>query len=902
MVLNCLILVIVVAVVSANLYPALASLKSIPALHAVSNFFIPKHSTLNNQTFDLRTGTSVEELRQSILDNLTFQLGRTPEQASLNDWYSAVSYTVRDRLMKNWMKNLGELRSNREKIVGYLSAEFLVGPHLGNALINLNIEPQLREAVTALGIDYNHLIHCEEEPGLGNGGLGRLAACYLDSMATLQIPSIGYGIRYEFGIFDQRIINGEQVEITDKWLRNGNPWELVHTQLCYNVGFGGYTQTYTRDDGRYDVRWIPSEEVKGVGYDTPIPGYRNGAFALLRLWKSEAAESFDFNEFNRGNYAQAVEQKVRAENISKVLYPNDETEQGKRLRLMQQYFFVSCSLQDVLRIQKLRKMSYEELPEAFTLQLNDTHPSVAVAELMRLLLDEHDLEWDDAWRITQKTFAYTNHTLLPEALETWSLDLFGSLLPRHLEIIREINRRFLDELRASHPGDEALLGRVSILDEYGSRCVRMAHLATVGSKIVNGVSQLHTELLKQDVLSDFYSIAPHQFVNVTNGVTPRRWMQLYNPAMSNLITECIGDKWLTNTEGELIKLEAFAADKIFQQRWREIKHQNKQSLTDQLMVKTGILVNPDSLFDIQVKRIHEYKRQHLNLLHIISLYNQVKANPKASIVPRTFVFGGKAAPGYFLAKLIIKLVNAVAQKVNNDFDVAGRLKVVFYPDYNVKNAEWVYRAADLSEQISTAGKEASGTGNMKFALNGALTIGTLDGANVEMMEAVGRENFFLFGLDTQEVYALKAKGYQPRKFYESDSNLKGVLDLISSGFFSPDNPKAFEPIVSSLLNEDPYLVLADFESYSKCQEQVSQTYLDQDLWTMKSILNVARMGYFSSDRSIRDYCKLVWKINPGGASANKVKADTRAKKTATKETKEIKKAAPTNRSKTAVKK
>jgi starch phosphorylase len=861
---------------------------------------ISKHYTLNAQSLDLRTGTSAEELRQSILDNLTFQLGRTPELASLNDWYMAVSYSVRDRLMKNWMKALGELRKNKSKIVGYLSAEFLVGPHLGNALINLDIEPQLREALTTLGVDFNHLVHCEEEPGLGNGGLGRLAACYLDSMATLQIPSIGYGLRYEFGIFDQRIVNGEQVEITDKWLRNGNPWELAHTQLCYKVGFGGYTQTYTKDDGTYDIRWIPSEEVKGVGYDTPIPGYRNGAFALLRLWKSEAPESFDFNEFNRGNYALAVEQKVRAENISKVLYPNDETEQGKRLRLMQQYFFVSCSLQDVLRIQQLRKMSFDELPKGFTLQLNDTHPSIAVAELMRLLLDEHDLEWDDAWRITQKTFAYTNHTLLPEALETWALDLFGSLLPRHLEIIREINRRFLDELRASHPGNDALLSRVSILDEYGKRCVRMAHLATVGSKIVNGVSKLHTELLKQDVLRDFYKINPKQVVNVTNGVTPRRWMQLYNPAMSNLITECIGDGWLTKTEGELVKLEAFAKDKRFQQRWREIKRQNKQSLTDQLMVKTGILVNPDSLFDIQVKRIHEYKRQHLNLLHIIALYNRIKANPKADFVPRTFVFGGKAAPGYAMAKLIIKLVNAVAQKVNNDFDVAGRLKVVFYPDYNVKNAEWVYRAADVSEQISTAGKEASGTGNMKFGLNGALTIGTLDGANVEMMEAVGKENFFLFGLSTQEVYDLKARGYQPRSFYESNSDLKGVLELISSGFFSPENPLAFEPIVSSLLNQDPYLVLADFESYSQCQEQVAKTYLDQDLWTMKSILNVARMGYFSSDRSIRDYCDLVWKIDPGGTNSKKVKATTKSKKPTAKETKPVK-AAPTTKGKVKAK-
>lgn len=826
---------------------------------------------MENQTKNIRTGNTADEIRQSIIDHLIFQLGRLPELASINDWYTAVSLAVRDRLMEDWIRVLGELRSNQQKIIGYLSAEFLMGPHLGNALLNLGIEKELREAVNSLGIDFNHLIHCEEEPGLGNGGLGRLAACYLDSMATQKLPAIGYGIRYEFGIFDQRIIKGEQVEITDKWLRNGNPWEIPHTQLSYKVGFGGYTNAFSDEEGKYRVKWVPSEVVKGVGYDTPVPGYRNQFFALLRLWKSEAAESFDFNEFNRGNYDQAVEQKVKAENISKVLYPNDETEQGKRLRLMQQYFFVSCSLQDVIRIHGLRKMKLEQLPESFVLQLNDTHPAISIAEMMRLLLDEHDFEWDDAWLITQQSFAYTNHTLLPEALEKWSIDLFASVLPRHLEIIREIDRRFIDQLRRRYPNDNDLIRRLAVIDDDGAKVVRMAHLATIGSKVVNGVSKLHTELLKSDVLKDFHTIDPTKIVNVTNGVTPRRWMQLYNPDMARLITEYIGENWLTNTASELVKLEAYATDKKFQERWRQIKHHNKQSLTDQLMVTTGVLVNPDSLFDIQVKRIHEYKRQHLNLLHIIALYNRIKSNPGHPVVPRTFVFGGKAAPGYFLAKLIIKLVNAVAEKVNNDFDVAGRIKVVYYPDYNVKNAEWVYRAADLSEQISTAGKEASGTGNMKFAMNGALTIGTLDGANVEMLDAVGAENFFLFGLTTTEVYHSKEKGYQPSSYYGSNAELKAVIDLISSGFFSPENPNVFQPIVDSLLQNDPYMVMADFAAYVACQERVSKMYEDQPKWTEMSILNVARMGHFSSDRSIRDYCSLVWDI---GSKEKAVKRGT----------------------------
>ncbi len=819
---------------------------------------------MKNTSSNIRVGKSPEKLSQAILENLYYLQGRTRLVAKPNEWYMAVAYTIRDHMMNNWVEALDQFQKGSSKFVGYLSAEFLMGPHLGNAIINLGLSNELKQALELLGLDYQKILYQEEEPGLGNGGLGRLAACFLDSLTTLKVPAVGYGIRYEFGIFDQSIVDGEQKEITDRWLRYGNPWEIEQTEINYKVCFGGYTHPFTDDDGNYRVKWHYNDEVMGIAYDTPVPGYKNDSINLLRLWKSEASESFDFNEFNQGKYAAAVEQKIRAETISKVLYPNDETESGKRLRLMQQYFFVSCSLQDALHIHELRGMDLKTFHETTALQLNDTHPSIAIAEMMRLLVDERLMDWDEAWSITQQTFGYTNHTLLPEALEKWPLNLFQSLLPRHLEIIFEINQRFLDEIKTKFPGEQQLPGRLSIIEEDGGKNIRMAHLAAVGSHCINGVSKLHSELLKQDVLRDFYFISPEKFLNVTNGVTPRRWMKLYNPAMCDLITEKIGESWIAKLEQELIKLETYADDASFREKWRQIKQGNKQSLADNLMMQTGVLVNPDSLYDIQVKRIHEYKRQHLNLLHIITLYNRIKKNPAAEMVPRTFVFGGKAAPGYFMAKLIIRLVNAVAAVVNNDFDVAGRIKVVFYPNYNVKNSEWVYRAADLSEQISTAGKEASGTGNMKFSLNGALTIGTLDGANVEMREAVGAENFFLFGLTTSEVEQLKANGYNPMDYYQSNEELRNAIDLIQSGFLSNGDPGVFRPLVFSLLNKDPYMVLADYAAYIACQQKVSEAYSNQDTWTRMSILNVARMGYFSSDRSMHEYCEKVWNIKVKG--------------------------------------
>jgi starch phosphorylase len=817
---------------------------------------------MHTELVDIRLGNSPAELEASIIDNLYFIQGRPSELATLNDWYMAVAYTVRDRMMENWVTNIQRLSDKDLKIVGYLSAEFLMGPHLGNALINLGIFAQTKEAVESLGLDMNQLMKQEEEPGLGNGGLGRLAACFLDSLTTLMIPAIGYGIRYEFGIFDQEIHDGWQVEVTDKWLRLGNPWEIVRPEICFNVKLGGHTESYTDKEGKYRVKWIPHYEIKGIAHDTPVPGYKNGAVNLLRLWKSEAVESFNFNAFDKGDYYGAVNEKIFSETISKILYPNDNSYSGKRLRLSQQYFFVSCSLQDILRIQRMRGLPIEELAGSTPLQLNDTHPSIAVAELMRLLVDERDFDWDTAWSITQNTLSYTNHTLLPEALEKWSLPLFADVLPRHIEIIYEINSRFLNEVRIKFNNDDQVAKRFSIIEEEGEKSVRMAHLACIGSHAINGVSALHTELLKQYVLSDFYNMYPGKFFNVTNGVTPRRWMKLYNPKLADLITAHIGDTWITHLETELINLEKFAEDANFQQAWQDIKRQNKIDLAGVIKEYTGIDVDPDSIFDIQVKRIHEYKRQHLNALYIIHLYNSIKKNPSIDVTPRTFIFGGKSAPGYFMAKLIIKLINAVAEVVNNDHDVNARIKVVFFPNFNVKNGEYVYRAADVSEQISTAGKEASGTGNMKFALNGALTIGTFDGANVEMFEAIGEENFFLFGLKADEVIALIRNGYNPYTVYSDNNDLKETIDLIQSGTFSKGDTNLFKPITDSLLINDPYLVLQDFQSYIDCQQKVAEAYRNKTHWTKMSVLNVARMGKFSSDRSIKEYCENIWHVKP----------------------------------------
>jgi starch phosphorylase len=808
-----------------------------------------------------RTGLGADALARAVLDNLTYMQARLPEIATPHDWYMALSYSVRDRLLARWVSSVRAVAAGHRKVACYLSAEFLIGPQLGNNLVNLGIEEAARAAMRSLGQDLDALVALEEEPGLGNGGLGRLAACYMDSLATLEVPAIGFGIRYEFGIFDQEIHDGRQVEVTDKWLQKGNPWEVVPPDVSFYVNFGGHTETHSDREGGYRVRWVPANRVKGVPYDTPVPGYRVNTCNTLRLWKSEAVESFDFQDFNVGDYYGAVEHKVISETLCKVLYPNDEPEIGKRLRLAQQYFFVSCSLQNLLRLLELKSEPLERLPEVFAVQLNDTHPSIAVAELMRLLVDERLLPWEQAWEMTRRTLAYTNHTLLPEALETWGLPLFRELLPRPLEIIYEINRRFLDEVRLRYPGDAARLARMSLIDEAGEKRVRMANLATVGSHAVNGVAALHSTLLKQTVLRDFAELWPERFHNVTNGVTPRRFVVLSNPGLAKLLDEAVGGDWVTDLS-RLRSLESRCADAAFQEQWRRVKRQNKETLASRVRERTGVTLDPDALFDIQVKRIHEYKRQHLNVLHIVTLYQRLRDNPRLEIVPRCFVFGGKAAPGYHMAKLIIALANGVAEVVNGDPAVGGRLKVVFFPNFNVKHAHEIYSAADLSEQISTAGKEASGTGNMKFMLNGALTIGTLDGANVEMREEVGADNFFLFGLTAEQVERVKREGYRPAACAEANAELRQALDLIGSGRFSRGDRDAFRPIVDNLLHSDPFLVLADYADYVACQARVSAAWQDAKRWNQMSILNTARAGKFSSDRAIREYCEKIWDAHP----------------------------------------
>ncbi len=821
----------------------------------------PKLSSEHSSVTGIRTGLSKEDIKQSYLDNLFFCMGRAPLLATLNDSYMALALTVRDRVLQHGIQTLEAYQQQDVRVVSYLSAEFLPGPHLANNLLSLGITEQAREAMAELGVDLDDLIRQEEEPGLGNGGLGRLASCFMDSLATLQVPAVGYGIRYEFGIFDQIIQDGWQVEITDKWLRYGNPWEIPRPELTYDIGFGGHTEKTTDAQGNLSFHWVPDTVVKGVAYDTPILGYHVGTCNWLRLWKAEAVESFDFTAFNHGDYYRAVGEKMSSENITKVLYPNDELTEGKALRLKQQYFFATCSLQDMLNIHLKLGRRLEQFHEKWAVQLNDTHPSIAVAELMRLLLDQYGLGWETAWNVTCRTFAYTNHTLLPEALEKWPLSLFGQILPRHLEIVYEINRRFLAEVVEKYPDDGDRLARLSLIDETGERYVRMAHLAAIGSHHVNGVAKLHSDLLKHTVMQDFAELWPEKFVNITNGVTPRRFMALGNPPLDRLITRHIGEGWLGDLS-RLRQLEALAANHAFQEQWRDVKLTAKQKLANLIQQHTGVRVNPESMFDVQVKRLHEYKRQHLNILHILTLYLRLKRDPQVDVPARTFIFGGKAAPSYFIAKLIIKLINAVGEIVNQDPDVRDRLKVVFFPDFNVNNAQHIYPAADLSEQISTAGKEASGTGNMKFSLNGALTIGTLDGANVEIREEVGAENFFLFGLDAGQVEELKSRGYRPRDYYVRNGNLRLVLDFIAFGALADGDTELFRPLVENLLNNDPFLVLADYQAYVDAQDRVSALWRDSQVWTEKSILNTARMGKFSSDRSIREYCQTIWNVQP----------------------------------------
>jgi starch phosphorylase len=809
-----------------------------------------------------RTGLSVEAIARDFADNLFYIQGRFPEVATKNDYYQALAYTVRDRLLARWIRSARAFKDTQARTVCYFSAEFLLGPHLGANLLNLRITESVREAVRTLGHDLDELLELEEEPGLGNGGLGRLAACYMDSLASLQVPAIGYGIRYEFGIFDQAIRDGWQVELTDKWLRRGNPWEIPRPEIAFDVKLGGHTESWRDDQGRHRVRWVPQRMVRGVAYDTPILGFGVANANLLRLWSANAVESFDVQSFNVGDYYGAVEEKVASENLSKILYPNDEPAAGKQLRLEQQYFFVSCALQDMIRIYlQMAGPGLEGLARKYAVQLNDTHPAVAVAELMRLCVDEHLMGWDEAWELTRGMFAYTNHTLLPEALETWPVDLFQSVLPRHLEIIYEINRRFLDEVRARYPGDEGKVQRLSLIGESGRRCVRMANLACVGGHAVNGVAALHTELLKGTVLKDFYDLWPEKFSNKTNGISPRRFLMLSNPGLADLITRAIGDAWIHDLS-RLRALERYVDDAAFREDWRRVKRGVKARFADTIRREVGLAVDPDSMFDIQVKRFHEYKRQHLNVLHVITLYNRLRREPRSADAPRTIVFGGKAAPGYAMAKLIIKLITSVADVVNGDPLVRDRLKIVFVPNFNVKTGQWVYPAADLSEQISLAGKEASGTGNMKFAMSGALTIGTLDGANVEIRDEVGAENFFLFGLRTEEVERARHEGYRPLDHYHADPELREALDLIRDGAFSGGDRARFRPLVESLLNHDDYMLLADYPSYVDCQRRVGETWHDRERWTRMSILNVARVGKFSSDRAIREYCEDIWRVEP----------------------------------------
>ncbi|MBM4055347.1 MAG: glycogen/starch/alpha-glucan phosphorylase [Planctomycetes bacterium] len=807
------------------------------------------------------SATDAASLQKSFANHLECSLAKDTYSATKLDLYKSIAYTVRDRLVERWIATQQAYYDNDAKRVYYLSLEFLMGRSLGNNLVNLNFLDECHKALHELGYDLEELCEMEEDAGLGNGGLGRLAACFLDSMATLELPAYGYGIRYEYGIFLQKITNGYQVEMPENWLRYGNPWEIDRPEHMYPVKFYGKVREYTDENGVLKTEWTDTQIIMAMAYDTPISGYCNNTVNNLRLWSARSSREFDLELFNEGNYFKAVEEKQRSETISKVLYPSDNVHEGKKLRLKQQYFFVSATLQDIIRRYKKMNASFDAFPDKVAIHLNDTHPAIAIAEIMRIFIDIEGLPWEKAWDITVRTFAYTNHTILPEALEKWCINLIGTLLPRHLKIIYEINSRFLESVKNKYPDDVDRLRRMSLIEEGHEKHIRMSHLAIVGSHSINGVAALHTEILKTNVFRDFYEFYPERFNNKTNGITQRRWLKKCNPALSQLIIDTIGDGWLKNLD-DLKKLMPFASNKEFCETWRRIKKTNKIKFAQYIKQTTGIVVNTDSLFCCQIKRIHEYKRQLLNIMHAIFLYSSLKNNSCKNHVPRTILFGGKAAPGYFMAKLIIKLINSVADVINNDPDIGDNLKAVFLPNYQVSMAEHIIPAADLSEQISTSGTEASGTGNMKFALNGALTIGTLDGANIEIMNEVGSENIFIFGLTEKEVEHIKMRGYNPYEYYLSNTALKTVIDMIANGHFSSSNSSLFTPITDSLLKNDPYMVLADFASYINTQMMVSKSYLTQDEWTKKSILNVARMGKFSSDRTIREYAGDIWNVKP----------------------------------------
>jgi glycogen phosphorylase len=805
-----------------------------------------------------------EQMRiiQSFLEHLEYTLGKDKYSATKYDGFNALAYAVRDHLVERWLDTQQAYYNSDDKRVYYISMEFLMGRALSNSLINMGVMADYREAVTSLGYDFDAILAEEQDAGLGNGGLGRLAACFLDSMATMSIPAYGYGIRYEYGIFRQSIQDGAQVEIPDNWLRYRNPWELDRQEHLHTVKFYGRVITTINAAGVLVREWVDTEDVMAMAYDTPIPGYQTNSVNTLRLWSAKSSREFDLKFFNEGNYIRAVEKKMQSETISKVLYPADNVIEGKELRFKQEYFLASATVHDVIYRFKKKHADMQLLPEKVAIQLNDTHPTLAIPEMMRVLIDLENIPWEEAWEITRKTFAYTNHTILPEALEQWPVWFFEQILPRHLQIVYEINDDFIKDLMARFPNEPERLSRMSIVEEHWERKIRMAHLAIVGSHSVNGVAALHSEILKHELFRDFYEMYPERFNNKTNGITQRRWLKMANPSLSALIDDFIGDGWVRNLY-ELQKLREHSANPEFTARWQQVKRGNKEELCRYIQTHNGIEVDPESLFDVQVKRIHEYKRQLLNLLHIITLYNRIKENPQAPVVPRTFIFAGKAAPSYAMAKLTIRLISAVAETVNRDPEVAGRIKVVFLANYSVSLAESIFPASDLSEQISTAGTEASGTGNMKFALNGALTIGTLDGANIEIMEEVGRENIFIFGLTAAEVTELRARGYNPKEYYNGNPELRRVLDMISSGFFSPGQPDLFTPITDSLLNlGDHYMLLADYASYVACQEQVGELFQNKDEWARRAVLNTAGMGKFSSDRTIEEYAREIWGIKP----------------------------------------
>jgi starch phosphorylase len=827
----------------------------------------PNTQALAGQALSQRVSRTLPEFKQALVSHLYFSRGQGAHTASPEDVYAALVLTVRDYLMDRFRRTSELYYQQRPKFVYYLSAEYLPGKQITQNLLYAGVEELACQALADYGLDLNEMIRLEPEPALGNGGLGRLAACYMDAMATLGIPAVSYGIHYQYGIFKQLFKDGWQVERPDEWLINGNAWEFPQSNHTMEVGFGGATQRQPVAGGDFRVRWFPAEKVLGEPSHFLVPGYGGGVVNLLRLWQARASMEFDFQLFDVGDYARAAEQKISSENITKVLYPNDNTPQGKELRLRQEYFFVSCSLQDILRRFRAFDSDWAEFPKRVVIQLNDTHPVLAIPELMRLLMDDHGLGWDAAWAITTQVFAYTCHTLMPEALEKWPVSLFELLLPRHLEIIYEINQRFLAAVRARFPGDVARVRRMSLIEDAPERLVRMAYLATVGSFSVNGVAELHSELLRTRVLADFSELWPEKFNNKTNGVSPRRFMRIANPALAGLIERQVGPGWENDLE-RLRGLEAAAADPGFRAEWAAVKRANKVNLGRYIEETLGVAVDPDSMYDVMVKRLHEYKRQLLKALHILTLYNRLKANPGLDVPARTFIFGAKAAPGYHQAKLIIKLINAIGEVVNHDPSLNGKLKVAFLPNFNVTLGERIYPAADLSEQISLAGKEASGTGNMKFALNGAVTIGTLDGANIEIRERVGAENFFLFGLTTEEVFELRRRGYRAGDYADRHPELRPAIELLGRPEFTNGAPDLFRPIVDTLLYQDEYLLLADYAAYIACQDQVERVYRDRDAWLKMSILNTARCGFFSADRAVAEYAADIWGVKPIRSAAD----------------------------------